>query len=202
MNILINIRNQLIAEAIHQFLLADGSDQAMLAGESPVNGFIPQVILVDVTTVDHLLLSRYKDAKVLLIDTGMETEKLLSILLSHDIQGVLSTQMGLDLLKTALTAVTNDQIWIDSVSLKAVLEDGGAISKKGKIKGITQRHQEIIEYVCQGLSNKEIAQKLVLSEDTVKAHLNCIFRRLHITSREQLMALTVGRPNHRLARLA
>jgi len=199
MNILIDLGSQLVAEAIHQFLVSDGSDTVM---KSPTDDFMPQVVLVDVSTARHSLLRRYPGARFLLIDAGEGTEKVLSILLSLDIHGVLSTQVGLHLLKKALTAVSEGHVWIDSDTLKTVLEDTGALTKKGGIKGITERHQDIIDCVCQGLSNKEISQKLGLSPDTVKAHLNTIFKKLHISSREQLMALALDQPKHALARSA
>jgi len=196
MNILIDLGNQLIAEAIYQFLITDGADRVM---KSPAHDFLPEVVLVDVMTAKQSLLTPYPNAKILVIDSGEGTEKLLSILLSHDIQGVLSTQMGLHLLKKALTAVSKGQIWIDSDPLKAELEDGGVLSKKGTIKGITGRHQEVIEYICEGLSNKEIAQRLGLSVYTVKAHLNRIFRKLRVNNRSQLMALAFDRSSTRPA---
>ena len=65
---------------------------------------------------------------------------------------------------------------------------------KGKISGTTGREKEIIEHVCRGLSNKQIAQRLALSENTVKAHLNTIFRKFNITSRLKLMSLAMQGP--------
>jgi DNA-binding NarL/FixJ family response regulator len=165
-----------------------------VSGRSPAGGFTPQVILVDITTVRHTLLSRYPEAKVLLIDTGVESEKLLAALLSHPIQGLLSTRTEMPLLKKALKAIAEGQIWIDNELVKALLQDTGALSKTGKINGISGREQEIIACVSQGLSNKQIAGRLELSENTVKAHLNTIFKKLNITSRIKLMTLAVQSP--------
>jgi DNA-binding NarL/FixJ family response regulator len=194
MTILIDLGSQLMSEAIHQFLMANGYDNVVVSGRSPAGGFTPQVILVDITTVRHTLLSRYPEAKVLLIDTGVESEKLLAALLSHPIQGLLSTRTEMPLLKKALKAITEGQIWIDNELVKALLQDTGALSKTGKINGISGREQEIIACVSQGLSNKQIAGRLVLSENTVKAHLNTIFKKLNITSRIKLMTLAVQSP--------
>ena len=194
MTILIDLGSQLMSEAIYQFLMANGYDDVVVSGRAPVNGFTPQVILVDSTTVNHGLLSRYPEAKVLLVDTGVEPEKLLAALLSHPIQGLLSTRAEMPLLKKALKAITEGQIWIDNELVKALLQDTGALSKTGKINGITDREQEIIAYVSEGLSNKQIAGKLALSENTVKAHLNTIFKKLNITSRLKLMTLAVQSP--------
>ncbi len=194
MTILIDLGSQLMSEAIHQFLMANGYDNVVVSGRSPAGGFTPQVILVDITTVRHTLLSRYPEAKVLLIDTGVESEKLLAALLSHPIQGLLSTRTEMPLLKKALKAITEGQIWIDNELVKALLQDTGALSKTGKINGISGREQEIIACVSQGLSNKQIAGRLELSENTVKAHLNTIFKKLNITSRIKLMTLAVQSP--------
>ena len=194
MTILIDLGSQLMSEAIYQFLMANGYDNVVVGGRSPADGFTPQVILVDITTVRHTLLSRYPEAKVLLIDTGVESEKLLAALLSHPIQGLLSTRTEMPLLKKALKAITEGQIWIDNELVKALLQDTGALSKTGKINGISGREQEIIAYVSEGLSNKQIAQRLELSENTVKAHLNAIFKKLNITSRIKLMTLAVQSP--------
>jgi DNA-binding NarL/FixJ family response regulator len=194
MTILIDLGSQLMSEAIHQFLMANGYDNVVVSGRSPAGGFTPQVILVDITTVRHTLLSRYPEAKVLLIDTGVESEKLLAALLSHPIQGLLSTRTEMPLLKKALKAIAEGQIWIDNELVKALLQDTGALSKTGKINGISGREQEIIACVSQGLSNKQIAGRLVLSENTVKAHLNTIFKKLNITSRIKLMTLAVHSP--------
>ena len=199
MTILIDLGSELMAEAVYQLLITNGYDEVVVSGRSPANGFTPHVILVDVTTVGHTLLSRYPEAKVILIDAGQEPEKLLAILLSHTVHGMLSSHTEVHLLKKVLKAVTEGQIWIDNESVKALLQDNGALSKTGKISGTTGREKEIIEYVCRGLSNKQIALGLALSENTVKAHLNTIFRKFNVTSRSRLMSLAMQGPLARFA---
>ncbi len=150
------------------------------------------MLLVDSTTLRQDLLARYPDAKVLLIDTGMEPEQLCATLLSYRIHGVLSPDTELHLFKKALTAISEGQVWIDNRTVKALLHDAGNISQKGKISHITSREQEIIECICQGLSNKEIAKTLSLSEHTVKAHLSTIFKKFNVTSRSKLVSLAMS----------
>ena len=191
MKIMIHFGNYLMSEAIYQLLARNGYDNVVVSGKSPTNGFTPHVLLVDITTLRRDLLAQYPEAKVLLIDTGMEPEKLCATLLSYRIHGVLSPHVELHLFKKALTAVTGGQIWIDNKQVRALLNDAGDISQKGKIGHITSREQEIIECICQGLSNKEIAQRLALSEYTVKTHLTTIFKKFNITSRSRLMSLTM-----------
>jgi two-component system nitrate/nitrite response regulator NarL len=166
-------------------------DDVVVSGKPPANVFATHLLLVDATTLRQDLLAQYPGAKVMLIDTGIETEKLRAALLSYRMHGVLSSHAGLNLLKKAPTAMTKGQIWIDNGSVKALLQDTRAIFKPGKIKGTTAREKEIIECIHRGLSNKEIAQRLALSGSTMKTHLNNVFRKFNVTSREKLMALTM-----------
>jgi DNA-binding NarL/FixJ family response regulator len=191
MNIGIHLSNHLVAEAVYQLLMKNGYDHVVTGESSPANGFIPDVLLVDITTLRQDLLVQHPEAKVLLIDTGIESEKLCATLLSYRIHGIVSPHTELHLFKKALTAVSEGQIWIDNGSVKALLNDAGDMSRKGRISHITGREQEIIECVCQGLRNNEIAGRLALSPHTVKAHLNRIFRKLNITSRSKLMTRTM-----------
>lgn len=55
-----------------------------------------------------------------------------------------------------------------------------------KSKELTRREREIAELVARGLSNREIAEELCITETTVKKHLSNIFEKLEINSRERL----------------
>jgi DNA-binding NarL/FixJ family response regulator len=59
---------------------------------------------------------------------------------------------------------------------------------------LTQREHDILSHLAEGRSNREIAQRLYLSEKTVKAHLAAIFRKLGVTNRTQaaMMAVQMG----------
>jgi DNA-binding NarL/FixJ family response regulator len=188
MNILIDLGSHLMSEALYELLVRSGYERVVV---SPANGFAPDVILADSTTLRQDLHSQYPEAKLLLMDAGMETERLCATLLSYPIHGVLSPNTELRLFKKALTAVTQGQVWIDNGSVKSLLRGAGGISPKGRNGHITGREQEIVEYICRGLSNKEIARHLALSENTVKSHLARIFRKLNVTSRSKLIALAV-----------
>ena len=52
---------------------------------------------------------------------------------------------------------------------------------------ITSRENEIIALIFNGLSNREIASKLIITENTVKKHINTIFRKLNVRTRTQLV---------------
>ena len=58
----------------------------------------------------------------------------------------------------------------------------------GVRQGLTQRESEILSYVVSGLSNRGIAGKLVIGEETVKTHLSSIYRKLGVSDRTGAVA--------------
>ena len=65
------------------------------------------------------------------------------------------------------------------------------INQADNFNSLTKREKDVLLLVTQGESNKSIADKLVLSEVTVKSHLNSIFKKLNVTNRTQLVLLTM-----------
>jgi DNA-binding NarL/FixJ family response regulator len=70
---------------------------------------------------------------------------------------------------------------------------GGTPARRNEYS-LTQRENDILALLSEGRSNRDIAQRLYLSEKTVKAHLAAIFRKLGVTNRTQaaMMAVQMG----------
>ena len=64
--------------------------------------------------------------------------------------------------------------------------------KKTKV-GLTEREQEVLGVLTKGLSNKEVADTLCISEKMVKTHLNNIFRKLNVIQRLQAIIFAIRR---------
>jgi two-component system, NarL family, nitrate/nitrite response regulator NarL len=58
---------------------------------------------------------------------------------------------------------------------------------------LSARQHEVIAFVCDGLSNSEIARKLGVTEGTVKIHLHAIYEKLGVRSRMELMIALADR---------
>jgi len=76
-------------------------------------------------------------------------------------------------------------------SLRVVNADGQAL--------VTPREEQVVALVAEGLSNREIAQELALSEHTVKKYLFRIFDKLGISTRVELVLYAVHHGDHRAA---
>lgn len=57
------------------------------------------------------------------------------------------------------------------------------------MQGLTAREREVMELIAQGLSNREIASTLYITEKTVKNHINHLYAKLGVTARRQAIEL-------------
>lgn len=62
---------------------------------------------------------------------------------------------------------------------------------------LTRREREILGLLCQGLTNKEIAALLFISEKTVKNHINSIFKKLNVSDRTNAALLALSQSSER-----
>lgn len=68
--------------------------------------------------------------------------------------------------------------------VKEYRRQDGRLSEDSKDR-MTRREYEVIALIAEGLNNKEIAEKLFISEKTVKNHVSSIFKKIHVTDRTQ-----------------
>jgi LuxR family transcriptional regulator, positive regulator of biofilm formation len=186
--ILISISNYLFFEALKCLLLKEkvNGRYGEVYDQSTIGSSTPDIILADHNNVGNGLLFQYPGAKTLLIDTGLTEEAVISLLSSYEIHGVISPQSDINLFKRALKVVGEGEIWIDSNTMQVLVRNKSSASGEDKTNTATEREREIIEYVTLGYTNKEIAEKLFVSEQTVKAHLNRIFKKFNVSSRSKL----------------
>jgi len=55
---------------------------------------------------------------------------------------------------------------------------------------LSAREMEVLRQLCRGLTNREIAKRLFISEGTIKGHLNRIFRKLEVRNRTEAVVKT------------
>jgi len=118
--------------------------------------------------------------------------------------GIVLKQTSSDLIVKSIRKVYSGEIWLDSHTTAAVMRqfavpgDGGLASgSKGRERSpLSAREREIVTLVAQGYKNKEMAEKMFISEQTVKNHLHNIFDKLGVSDRLELALYAIHKGLH------
>lgn len=105
-------------------------------------------------------------------------------------RAIVQKRFAVETLMEAIRSAANGLVWMPpSLQTELAAQLGNASEQR-----LTAREHEIARFVAEGLRNAEIAQRLAISESTVKTHLNNIFQKLHLRDRVELAlhALRVG----------
>ena len=194
--------NQIFAEGL-QKILEDEMDIHVVGIYNGINGFLsdlkemlslrPDIILAECNPEFNNLadladgIDELRKIKIILIggrQTQFMSDKFVRELISKGVLGILPPSADSDLLKKALRAIQDGEVWLDRASLIKLLS---AMQQPEKYVKLGKREKEIISHICQGYRNKEIANKLNISEQTVKSHCNRIYKKLGVSDRLQLV---------------
>jgi RNA polymerase sigma factor (sigma-70 family) len=81
----------------------------------------------------------------------------------------------------------------DRAAFRRVVEETKQTHQsQSELSALTEREREVLDLLAQGLTNKEIAEKLVITTNTVKRHLKAIFEKLHVHTRSAATAKVAG----------
>ncbi len=137
------------------------------------------------------ILQEYKNAKiVILANTPNHTESLYALKLGA--RGYCHAFSAPSVLNEIKTVIANGGIWIGQEFLQKLIEVSMKLvgnqpeHVQDLLEKLTKREKEVALEAAKGLSNKEIARVLSITERTVKAHLAAIFERLGAKDRLQL----------------
>jgi two-component system response regulator DegU len=128
--------------------------------------------------------------KILLIGDrswSSDAERQVPELILRGVYGILPPDSDSQTLIKAVKVVYAGELWIDRKLIKNVLCNIGSPEKR---VNLTRKEKEIVSLICHGYRNKEIAQQLDISEQTVKSHCNRIFKKVGVSDRLQLALYT------------
>ncbi len=167
----------------------------------------PDVLLLDLAMprvpgleAVRQLGSSVEAIKVILLTAAIEREQIVDAL-HHGVRGVVLKESATELLLKSIRCVMDGQYWVgrESVSdLVRIIRELTAIPEQGTRKrsyNLTPRELDIISAIVDGFTNKDIADKFAIAEQTVKHHLGNIFDKLGVSNRLELALFAV---NHHL----
>ena len=106
--------------------------------------------------------------------------------------GVFCRNSPFDLLCKSVDALSQGQIWANSAELRYVLDEFTRAPRQRKVdpmveNRMTKREGDVVRLAVEGLSNREIARELGLTEHTVKNYLFRVFEKLGVSNRVELV---------------
>jgi len=118
--------------------------------------------------------------------------------------GIVLKQTAPELIVKSIRKVHSGEIWLDSHTTAAVMRQfasptdaiSGAPAKGRERSPLSQREREIVGLVAQGYKNREMAEKMFISEQTVKNHLHNIFDKLGVSDRLELALYAIHKGLH------
>ena len=159
----------------------------------------PDVILLDIDLgaengLDFIpaLHAAASQARIIVL-TGMRDPELHRRAVSLGALGVVNKENAPDVVRQAIHRVHEGEAWLDPKLTATLLSQlTGANRKKEdpeavKIATLSKRELEVIKLIGEGLKSKEIAERLFISEITVRHHLTSIFSKLDLSDRVELM---------------
>ena len=158
----------------------------------------PDIVLCDVrmqgfSGLDLCQALRERDPhrKVVMLSV-YDDEQYLFQALRVGASGYLLKSIGSDELVRQLEFVQSGEIAIDLGMAARAVDTAARMQRDefwpGARHGLSQRESEILSYVVSGLSNRGIANKLVIGDETVKSHLRSIYRKLGVSDRAGAVA--------------
>jgi len=172
---------------------SDGEEALELAAE-----LHPEVVLMDLrmprcdgVEATRRLREHDPNIKVLMLTTYADDRSVIDALRAGA-RGYLTKDAGAKEIQRALEQLTQGQAAIDPAVQQHVLDALTASPSAPHDEpapqlpdGLTPREAEVLTLIAQGLSNSEIADRLVVSETTVKSHVNHLFAKTGVRDRAQ-----------------
>lgn len=201
--ILIVDDDPLVRSALSHFVSRGGDVEVIGEAENGLEAISfleherPDVVMMDVQMPEMngieataAISQRWPDIRILAVTTLDGRDTVLPML-SAGASGYLLKDSSAESILTGVREVYSGASSLSpriaSLLVKHVRETEPAGGAADALEALTERESEVLERLAQGMSNSEIAQSLIVSEGTVKAHLGRIMAKWHLRDRVQIL---------------
>ncbi len=209
-------------DGLANLLAGQGDFEVVVATENPsiaiehIRKTKPQIILLGwpaSSAGSQKIFSAIQDAKLatrIIMLVGEDGKDDFVEAVKQGCCGIVPKQTSTELLLKSIRKVNAGEFWLDRMTTADVIRR--LASKKGAGNGggntssrlgvreqssaLSQREREIVALVAQGFKNKEMAERMFISEQTVKNHLHNIFDKLGVSDRLELALYAIHHNLH------
>jgi DNA-binding NarL/FixJ family response regulator len=198
----------LVRNGIASLLRARGHEVVGEVGDGieaieAVPGLSPDVILMDINMprmggleATRLIKARYPETKIVMLTVSDDEGDLFEAIKSGA-QGYLLKDLQATEFFDALESIDRGEAVIPSRLAGNLLSEFRSTSRRAE-SGVEQdplspREQDVLGLVAEGFTNREVGEKLFISENTVKYHMKNILDKLHLQNRAQVIAWAARR---------
>ena len=171
-------------------------------------GTRPDVIILDLLLGDEDGLSflpelcqQSPNSRVLVL-TGVQNLDAHRRAIRRGAMGIVLKEHAADQLLKAIMKVHEGEVWIERSMMGSMIQEFNKPAhvdpEVTKIESLTDREREVIALVGEGLKNKQVGERLFISETTVTHHLSSVFSKLEVSDRLELIIYAF---RHGLAKL-
>lgn len=175
---------EVIGEASDGFELIE-----VLESNTEIDVLLLDIKMPNIDGIETARILREKGfkGKILLLTTFNDVDYI-SKSLRYEISGYLLKSGNIDLIVENIKKVYEGELVFDTPALHNILNlaQGRTSDNQDKLEILTEKENEIANLIVSGLSNKEIANKLFISEGTVKNEISNIYKKLNIHKRTML----------------
>ena len=157
----------------------------------------PDVIILDLLLGDEDALNFLPElchtspkSRVLVL-TGVQNPDAHRRAIRRGAMGIVLKEHAADQLLKAIKKVYDGEVWIERSMMGSMIQELNKPAmvdpEVAKIESLTDREREVIALVGEGLKNKQVGERLFISETTVTHHLSSVFSKLDVSDRLELI---------------
>lgn len=158
----------------------------------------PDVVLMDLVmpgmdgaTATRAIRERCPSAQIIAL-TSFKEQELVQGALEAGAIGYLLKNVSADELADAIRAAYAGKPTLAPEATQVLIRASRAVTEPPKLGfDLTEREHEVLELLVEGMTNPEIAERLVVSRSTVKFHVSSILSKLGVSSRTEAVALAI-----------
>jgi DNA-binding NarL/FixJ family response regulator len=128
--------------------------------------------------------------KILMVTAGMSAKES-SVALKLGASGIFLKHNSPGSLAKAIRQVASGDMWVDPKVIQLMAEEVQQTEEPVSVPPLTDREQQVLQSVFEGLANKEIATRLGITEGAVKSCLQQLFQKTQVRTRSQLVRIAL-----------